>query len=259
MKPLSQWLRILCIIAFAFALDAAEPAPEKKKEGPAVGKWPGIDKFPGKGKIPDADWFHAAWAIRRTEFWNNREKDKHAIVFLGDSITAGWTTLANDFPNFKVANRGIGGDTTRGILYRMKEDVLDLEPEAVVLLIGTNDIGLGATPEEAAENLKVIFARLKKHSRKMPVIVCKVMPSTEKLSRGPREIQKLNELVDKLIKGNRQFIRCDTWSVFADENGNAKVEEFPDRLHPNAAGYAKWKKALDPILATLNTKTAKRK
>jgi lysophospholipase L1-like esterase len=44
--------------------------------------------------------------------------------------------LAKDFPNLKVANRGISGDVTRGVWYRLPEDVLDLEPSAIVLLIG---------------------------------------------------------------------------------------------------------------------------
>ena len=256
MKRFLYFTQIFCFLIF-FTAQAVEPAVQNKPEPLAVAKWPGVENFPGKGKIPDAPWFHAAWAMRRTEFWNNRENDKHAIVFLGDSITQGWKTLVKDFPHFKVANRGIGGDTTRGIWYRLKEDVLDLDPEAVVLLIGTNDIGLGATPEEAAENLKTIFAMLKKHNAKMPIIVCKVMPSSSKMSRPSEKLQKLNGLVDALIKGDTQFIRCDTWNIFADAEGNAKAEEFPDLLHPNATGYAKWKAALDPILAKLNEKVAK--
>ena len=256
MKQFNFLLQVLCAF-LTWTAQAEEPVVEKKVEPPAVSRWPGIENFPGKGKIADADWFRAAWAIRRTKFWNIRQRETNAIVFLGDSITQDWGTLARDFPHFKVANRGIGGDTTRGVWYRLKEDVLGLDPEAVVLLIGTNDIGLGATPEEAAENLKTIFAMLKKYNAKMPVIVCKVMPSSTKMSRPTDKLQRLNRLVDELIKGDTQFIRCDTWSIFADAEGNAKAEEFPDLLHPNAAGYAKWKAALDPILAGLNEKVAK--
>jgi lysophospholipase L1-like esterase len=43
----------------------------------------------------------------------------------------------------------------------------------------------------------------------------------------------------------------ETWALFAGEHGDAKLEEFPDLLHPNQAGYAKWSAALRPILATL--------
>ena len=92
--------------------------------------------LPGKG--PAATWsgLPKLWAQRHAEWARTADKDKGAVVFLGDSITQGWYALANAFPNLKVANRGIGGDTTRGVLYRLKADALDLDPKAIVLLIG---------------------------------------------------------------------------------------------------------------------------
>jgi lysophospholipase L1-like esterase len=209
------------------------------------------DEFPGKGPIRNADWFRNVWRERRLMAWRNREKDKGAIVFLGDSITQGWGSLARDFPNLKVANRGISGDITRGVLYRLKEDVLDLNPRAVVLLIGTNDIEEKAEPQVIVENIKAILAAMKSHNPKMPVILCKVMPSHPSKSRPAEKIRKLNALVDELVKGDSQIIRCDTWGIFADADGNAKREEFPDLLHPNAAGYRKFAEALRPILSAL--------
>src|SRR4051812_32519485 len=94
--PLTQ---ILSLAVVAFSLHAADPVVDKKPEPLAVAKWPGLENFPGKGGIANADWFHAAWAFRRTHFWEQRNNDKHAIVFLGDSITQGWASLEKDFPN----------------------------------------------------------------------------------------------------------------------------------------------------------------
>ena len=68
--------------------------------------------------------------------------------------------LGAAFPGVKVANRGISGDTTRGVLIRLQEDVLALNPTAVVLLIGTNDLEEGAAPDVIAGNLKLILAAL---------------------------------------------------------------------------------------------------
>jgi hypothetical protein len=53
------------------------------------------------------------------------------------------------------------------------------------------------------------------------------------------------------VKGDGQVTFVETWPLFADAQGDAKAGEFPDLLHPNAAGYAKWAAALRPILATL--------
>jgi lysophospholipase L1-like esterase len=49
---------------------------------------------------------------------------------------------------------------------------------------------------------------------------------------------------------------CDTWTIFADAHGDAPQDIFPDLLHPNAAGYAKWTAALKPIFAKRNIQTA---
>jgi lysophospholipase L1-like esterase len=91
----------------------------------------------------------------------------------------------------------------------------------------------------------------------MPVIVCKVMPSSEKQHRPADKIEKLNALVDDIVKSDLQFIRCDTWSIFADKNGDSPKDEFPDLLHPNAIGYAKLTAALKPIFSGLNLAAAK--
>jgi len=224
------------------------PAPEP----PPVARFPDDSAFPGQGPIRKWDWFRNLWSERRLAWWNSRERDRGAVVFLGDSITQGWGSLAQDFPDFKVANRGISGDVTRGVLYRLKEDVLDLDPKAVVLLIGTNDLEDQGEPEVIAENTRAILAACKARHPTMPVIVCKVMPSQASKNRPADKIRKLNALVDDLVKADPQFIRCDSWSIFANDQGDARPEDFPDLLHPNAAGFAKWAEALRPLFAKLN-------
>ncbi|MGA9451463.1 MAG: GDSL-type esterase/lipase family protein [Verrucomicrobiia bacterium] len=208
--------------------------------------------LPGKGPMQTWAPFPEIWMQRRTEFQQQRQEDRGAIVFLGDSITQGWDNLAKAFPDFKVANRGIAGDTTRGVLYRLNEDVIDLKPKAVVLLIGTNDIGLGAEPDDVADNIKAIIGALEKSNPHMPIIFCEIMPSNgAEWNRPAATIEKVNTLVLKALKGDPQISVCNTWSIYADQNGNCSQSEFPDLLHPNAAGYALWAKALKPILNKL--------
>lgn len=232
------------------------PAQQPQRVEPA-GRAPTAEMLPGKGPAQKGDWFDKVWTQRRAEFKANKVASRGAVVFLGDSITQGWGDPGRYFPQYHCANRGISGDTTRGILYRLQEDVIELAPAAVVLLIGTNDIGLGADPADVAENVQAILTALRRSDPKLPVIVCKVMPSHASKQRPADKIQKLNALVDELVRRDAGFIRCDTWSIFADADGNAKPEEFPDLLHPNAAGYAKWVAALNPILAKLSLPPAK--
>ncbi len=210
------------------------------------------DGLPGEGPIRRYDWFSNLWKNKRSTWAKQVEKDQGAVVFLGDSITQGWgDQLGGSFGDMKVANRGISGDTTRGMLIRLEEDVLSLNPKAVVMLMGTNDLEEQAEPETVAANAKLIVEALKKHDSEMPIILCKVFPSSETKSRPADKIQKINELYEQLAQGDSQVIVLETWLPFANEKGNAKPEEFPDLLHPNKEGYAIWAAALRPIFATL--------
>jgi lysophospholipase L1-like esterase len=212
----------------------------------------GPSLLPGKGPVQTSNDFPQTWAQRHAGWARRGDKDKGAVIFLGDSVIQGWHSLANAFPSIKVANRGIGGDTTRGVLYRLKADVLDLNPKAVVLLIGTNDIGLGGNPEDAADNIKAILLAIRNSNPNMPIIVCKVMPRSDQNQHPADRIKRLNALVEDFVKSRPNFVECDTWSIYADANGDCSKDSFPDLLHPNAAGYAKWAAALKPIFAKLN-------
>jgi lysophospholipase L1-like esterase len=210
------------------------------------------DGLPGAGPIRRYDWFQNLWRARRSSFAQRLESDRGAVVFLGDSITQGWGGgLGAAFPGVKVANRGIDGDTSRGVLIRLPEDVLALDPAAVVLLIGTNDLEEGATPEVIAGNLKMILSALEAHDAKMPIVLCQVMPSAASKKRPADRIKALNALYRAAVKNDARVTLVETWPLFADGAGDAIAAEFPDLLHPNEAGYAKWAAALRPVLATL--------
>jgi lysophospholipase L1-like esterase len=210
------------------------------------------DGLPGTGPIRRFDWFQALWTQRRSLWATQVQRDQGAVVFLGDSITQGWGLGLNAvFPGVKIANRGISGDTTRGLLIRLKEDVLDLNPRAVVILIGTNDLEEKATPETIDSDFRLLIATLKAHNPKMPIVACLVMPSSVTMRRPAEDIKRINALRMASIKGDPQIIPLDTWTLFADKAGEPFKDEFPDVLHPNDYGYVKFAAALRPIFATL--------
>ncbi len=208
--------------------------------------------LPGAGPVRRYEWFTKLWRERRTAWAAQVQQDQHAVVFFGDSITQGWgNNLSGSFPGLKVANRGISGDTTRGLLIRLQEDVLVLHPAAVVLLIGTNDLEEKATPETAVANIQLLVAALKQYDPALPVVLCAVFPSSATMKRPADQIKRVNYLLRAVVDGQPQVTYLDTWTFFAGAAGDAKPEEFPDLLHPNAAGYAKWAAALRPVLASL--------
>ncbi|MCB9937481.1 MAG: DUF1080 domain-containing protein [Planctomycetaceae bacterium] len=208
--------------------------------------------LPGEGELRRYDGYVKNWARLRSQWSQQVAQDQNAVVFLGDSITQGWgPEFRGQFAGMKLANRGIGGDTTRGMLIRLQQDVLSLNPKAVVLLMGTNDLEIGLEPELISRNFAKVIQALKSHNSDMPIVVCQVFPSSAEKKRPADKIKRLNELYSAAVKGDSQITVVDTWTLFATAEGDALPQYFPDLLHLNADGYAKWASALRPIFATL--------
>lgn len=251
MKSTSIWVFVIL-----FGTSVLQPRPhaqENTTSNSARFEIPASDDgLAGQGPIRRYEWFRNLWKDRRSKWAARQEKDQNAVVLLGDSITQGWgEDFSAWFPGIKIANRGISGDTSRGVLIRLKEDVLSLHPRAVVLLIGTNDLEEKADPETIAANMKLILETLNRADEKMPIVLCEVFPSSASKARPAEKIKKVNQLYAALVKGNRQVTLVETWPLFADANGDAIAAEFPDLLHPNMAGYQKWAAGLRPVFATL--------
>lgn len=246
-RPVLRSLFRLALPALGLCLLTTASAAQQHLEVPATD-----DGLPGAGTIRRYGWFQNLWKQKRTQWAADVAKDQRAIVFLGDSITQGWgPDLGGSFPDLKVANRGISGDTTRGMLVRLDGDVLALNPRAVVMLMGTNDLEEGDAPADIAANVGAIVERIEAHDPDVPIVLCKVFPSSARMRRPADAIRKINELCAAAVAEHRQVSVLDTWSIFADENGDAQKSEFPDLLHPNEIGYAKWAEALRPTLARI--------
>ena len=214
--------------------------------------WPADGHFAAKGRTSSWSGFRAKNVERRTLFALHKAQDQDAVVFVGDSITEGWRTFEQDFAGLpvRVVNRGIGGDTTPNLLYRLQDDVLDLHPRALVVLIGTNDLGEHTSPSDIARNLRMFHERVRAAYPQIPIAWCLVMPR-----RGddnyPALVRDLNARIVELAKSDPLVTVCDTFTPLALPDGSSKPEDFlADRLHPNAAGMAAGKDAIYPILAS---------
>ena len=166
------------------------------------------------------------------------------VVFLGDSITDGWR-LNEYFPERDFVNRGISGQITGEMLGRMKADVIDLKPAAMVVLAGTNDLARGVALSTIQNNLTMIADLAEKHSIKP--IFASVLPISDyhkdknpqydqSPRRPPAAIRSLNAwLLDFCRK--RDLVYLDYFSKMVDQAGFLKADLADDGLHPNGAGY----------------------
>lgn len=221
------------------AVDGPTPYPDPKNEA----------AWPGKGPIRSFGFMVG----ERQAFWKNRSKDQGAVVFVGDSLTGGWKNLAKDFPKLKVANRGVGGDVSRGVRFRFKEDVLDLNPKAVVIEIGNNDLTAAGASADMLSNLAELVAMAEKEKPGMPIVLCTIPPSANpKAPVKPESRKAMNEGIRKMASDHKHTHFCDLYVDLANADGSPKPEYFADdKLHLNDAGHTRWAELLRPIFEKL--------
>ncbi len=168
------------------------------------------------------------------------EKSQVHVVFLGDSITDRWGRQAGhwfDRPGW--INRGIGGQTTGQLLLRMRSDVLDLHPRAVVLEGASNDMRLGFSPEQIRDNIATMGELAQSHG--ITVLVTAMLPVCDcyRPLTGLRTVERigqLNNLLHALCRKNG-WIFIDWNPVLSDEHGRMRLEYTSDGVHPNDEGY----------------------
>jgi lysophospholipase L1-like esterase len=169
----------------------------------------------------------------------------NTVLFLGDSITAhgDWQTW---FPDVNALNFGISGDTTDDVIARL-DSVVDADPDEIVLLIGTNDLGTRHTVEHLVRNVQSVLVDLRRELPGSRLLVQSIMP-------------RAREFADRIRDANihlRQFSATvhaqylDLWPVLALEDGELNPDYSDDRLHLNDAGYQAWLSELRPALERL--------
>lgn len=177
------------------------------------------------------------------------------IVMLGDSITdlTRWHEL---IPGVAIKNRGISGDTTRGVLERL-DLILQGQPLAVFILIGTNDLPwyVFSSDQKILARYEVILQRFEQESPGTRVFVQSILPRTWPYA---KRIQKINRRLEALAQRyNDTYI--DLFSHFAGPGGAIRREFSNDRLHLMASGYRLWVKIIRPYLDELVVEQEKRR
>jgi hypothetical protein len=165
------------------------------------------------------------------------------IVMLGDSLTD-WGNWNELLPGLSLINRGIGGDTSAGVLARLKE-ISQRNPKTVVLMIGINDILQDISPELVAMNIKQIVRTLREN--KIRVILQSVLLMDVTAGhRANQKIKWLNILIHRIAADeSSQFL--DLNPVLAP-NGTLPPDLTRDGLHLAGRGYILWAEALRPLL-----------
>lgn len=182
------------------------------------------------------------------------------VLFMGDSITdfwrnpegayAGKPVIDKYWGNLKIANFGIAGDTTQGVLYRLQHgEGQGYSPKAVMLMIGTNNTGRN-TAAEIAEGVGAIVLELQKDFPQAKILLLAIFPRSTPSDPVRATIAEINGIISKLHDGKSVFY-LDIGSKFLDEAGNIPKDVMSDALHPTTKGYEIWAEAVKEPLANL--------
>ena len=182
------------------------------------------------------------------------------VVFMGNSITAGWTPLfAEMFPGKPYVGRGISGQTTPQMLVRFRQDVITLKPAVVVILAGTNDIA-GNTGPSTLEMIEDNLASMSElaQANGIRVVLCSVLPVFDYpwkpgLQPAPKIIA-LNTWMRAYAKAHKAEY-ADFHGAMADARQGLPKELAADGVHPNLTGY----QIMVPIVEKAIAEALKRK
>lgn len=182
----------------------------------------------------------------------NSSFEKNQIVFIGDSITAGYR-LNHYYPNLnlKTYNRGISGDTTDWLTTRLQISLFDLVPTQVILMIGTNDINGGKSAEEIASNYENILNLIASNLPNTKVCCVSIIPQNTEYSPNASEnnlrIQETNQKIEALARSfGYEYVNL--YDCLTDENGLLKRNYSSDGLHLSQKGYRVWTEAMEEFL-----------
>lgn len=226
-----------------------------------VGKYPGLLEV----RTPPAN--TAIAPALSPQFRAKHEQNKEVarqgdaeLLLMGDSITdfwrntdgnfAGKSVLDEYFGQWTIANFGIAGDTTQGVLYRLRNGEGEgFRPRAIMLMIGTNNTGRN-TAAEIAEGVGAIVLDLRKRFPDAKLLLLGIFPRAAATSPVRDVIADINRTIARLHDG-RSVHYLDIGHVFLDAQGNIPTDVMSDALHPSTKGYRLWAEAVREPLTRL--------
>jgi len=258
MKPLPSFLLLSALLAAplahaqapAAATPAVAPAPLPPQQ-PDVAA-PKMDPKTGQPQ--------SGFVASHEKFLAVAKEGKAQVVFLGDSITAGWAgggkeVWAKAFSQWNPANFGIGGDRTQHVLWRIENGELEgIKPKAAVIMIGTNNTG-GDSAEAIAKGVTKIVNTVRTKLPTTQILLLAIFPRGDKpdgkLGAGYDKIKEINSLIGKL-DDKKSIHYLDIGDKFIQGKAALSADIMPDFLHLSPAGYQIW---ADAITGKLNELT----
>lgn len=259
-----RYVALLVVLAVIAAnspsLRAADPAgadpaanSSANSSGNSSGAAPADKVAKPAAKSPSQRWERDIRAFEAAD--KKSPPPQNAVLFIGSSSIRFWKSLARDFPDYQVINRGFGGSQLADSVYYADRIVIPYKPRLIVLFAGTNDIAAGKSPQQVFADFKAFVARVRADLPKTRVAYLSISPAPSRWSQADKQ-KEANRLIREYIADenktskNANLDYIDLWDQFLGSDGKPREDLFlPDRLHNNAAGYKIRAAAVRPHLA----------
>jgi lysophospholipase L1-like esterase len=160
-----------------------------------------------------------------------------AILFTGASSIRLWETLARDFPEHKVINRGFGGSQMSDAVAFADRIVIPYKPKMIIIQAGGNDINAGKSPEQVLADFKVFVEKVHAALPYVKIAYMSINASPRRWEQVEQQT-KANKLVKDYVAANKNLDYIDIWDSVLGPDGKPRDDMFvADRLHPSPEGY----------------------
>ena len=179
----------------------------------------------------------------------NPPPTKNLTLFTGSSTIRRWNTLAKDFPEIPVLNRGFGGSQLNQVLHHFDDLFPRYKPVRIVLYCGENDLWSGKPPKQVFADFIEFTKRVHAIEPKTKIHYLAAKPSPKRMSKWVI-YQTCNHLIADHANKDKRLNFVDVSKVMLDKIGQPLPNIWlKDKLHMNATGYARWTELLTPMLA----------
>lgn len=174
-----------------------------------------------------------------------------SILFIGSSSIEHWKSLADDFPEVSVINRGFGGSRISDSTFFANRIVAPYRPRAIVFYAGDNDLQDGRTPEQVRDDFAAFVRKARAVDPGVPIAFVAIKPSVARAPLLPN-IRAANALVESYAAAQVKVSYLDVHTPMLGRDGQPQARWFgDDGLHMNRAGYALWIRIIKPWIDTL--------
>ena len=176
---------------------------------------------------------------------------KNTILFVGSSSIRMWKTLAQDFPEYRVINRGFGGSQISNAIHFAERIVIPYEPRIIVMYSGGNDLNAGKTPETVFNDFKTFVAKVRTKLPHTRLVYISIAPNPARWAQIDR-VREANRLIRDYTQKQPGLSFIDIHPHMLGDDGQPKPDIYlDDKLHMNAKGYAIWKRVVGEHLKSI--------